>query len=231
MNTHADYLLPTGIIDSDNPSVIQHAEDITRQCGTSEVDISIALYYVVRDSIIYNPYIAYHREDAYRASEILKIKSGHCVAKASLLCALGRASGIPSRIGFATVRNHIATKQLIDTMGTNEFVYHGYTEFFLNDRWVIATPAFDRETCKRHRVTPLEFNGYDDSRYQLYNQDNEYFMEYLQTHGSYTDVPVETIMTAFREKYGNTLVQQWIDAFESMRGIARRKFDQEEILN
>ncbi len=225
------YLTPTDIIDSDHPAVVAYATDITLGDHSDPVAVAIALYKRVRDDILYNPYIAYHREESYQASKVIEQKKGYCVSKASLLCALGRACGIPSRVGFATVRNHIATKQLIETMGSNEFVYHGYTEFLLNDKWIIATPAFDSETCHRHRVAPLEFNGIDHSQYQEFNQDKEAFMEYIDHHGSYADIPVNKIMMAFREKYGDALVEKWIAAFDAMRGLAKRRFEKESIVN
>jgi transglutaminase-like putative cysteine protease len=232
MNTQPKniYTTPTNIIDSDNPIVIEYANEITSGIHTDHVSISVALYNRVRDDIIYNPYIAYHRDESYKASNIVKLKKGYCVSKASLLCALGRACGIPSRVGFATVRNHIATKQLIELIGTNKFVYHGFTEFYLNDKWVKATPAFDRLTCIRHRVEPLEFNGTNDSIYQQYNNDQHLFMEYLEFHGSYADIPVSKIMSEFRKTYGDKLVDQWIDAFESTRGFSNRRFEQEEVV-
>ncbi len=77
----------------------------------------------------------------------------------TLLCALGRSLGIPTRVGFATVRNHLATKQMLERQGSDLFVYHGYTDFFLKGKWVKATPAFNKELCECHKVAPLEFNG------------------------------------------------------------------------
>ena len=225
------YLTPTKIIDSDHPLVGEYAQEILQQHSSDPVAIATALYYKVRDGIFYNPYVAYHREESYQASNVIKRKKGYCVSKAALLCALGRYCGIPSRVGFSTVRNHIATKQLIDLIGTNEFAYHGYTEFYLNEKWIVATPAFDKKTCERHGVAPLEFNGENDSKYQTFNADKGQFLEYLVDHGSYADIPVNQIITEFRRKYGDELVQKWIDAFDSMRGIANRRFDQEEVVS
>lgn len=224
------YLSPTRMIDSNHPHVQEYAERTLLGCGNNPVEKAIRLYNQVRDDIIYNPYLAYHLEETYQASRVIAVKKGHCVSKASLLCALGRAVGIPSRLGFATVRNHIATKQLIQSMGSNEFVYHGYTEFFLNDQWVIATPAFDRTTCERHHVDPLEFDGHQHSRYQAFNKDQNLFMEYLESHGSFADVPLPQMMEAFRVKYGDTLVDKWIVAFDTMRSFAKRRFDQEDVV-
>lgn len=225
------YLAPTPIIDSDHPLVGEYAQDALQHYSSDPVALAVALYYKVRDGIFYNPYVAYHREESYRASNIIKRKKGYCVSKAVLLCALGRYCGIPSRLGFATVRNHIATQQLIDLIGTNEFAYHGYTEFYLHGKWVCATPAFDAKTCTRHGVEPLEFNGESDSKYQAFNPERGQFLEYLVDHGRYADVPIAQILTEFRRKYGDVLVQKWIDAFDSMRGIAQRRFEQEDVVN
>ncbi|MCY7296468.1 transglutaminase-like domain-containing protein [Alteromonas sp. a30] len=225
------YLSPTSIIDSDNPAVIEYSKRVLKDVDMSDqTAVAVALYNRVRDDFLYNPYIAFHREEAYRASVVIKEGKGYCVSKAALLCALCRVNGIPARIGFATVKNHIATQQLIDLIGTNEFAYHGFTEILLNDEWVAATPAFDRLTCRRHKVEPLAFNGSDDSKYQAYDLDNNLFMEYVEDLGHYADIPVDKIIAKFRVKYGDEIVDKWIDAFNSMRGIAKRRFDQEDVV-
>jgi transglutaminase-like putative cysteine protease len=126
---------------------------------------------------------------------VLKRGRSFCIPKASLLCALGRACGIQSRVGFADVRNHLATRQLIDFMGSDLFVYHGFVEFFLEGKWVKATPAFNNDLCKRHHVPPLEFNGHEDSIFQAYNLKNQKFMEYITFHEVLVDIPVDQIVS------------------------------------
>ena len=116
------------------------------------VEKAVLLYYAVRDGIRYDPYYPFYLPVHYRASVVLKGRRGFCVPKVSLLCAAGRACGIPSRAGFATVRNHLATPQLLEFMGSDLFVFHGFTEFFLEGKWVKATPAFNRELCKRSEL-------------------------------------------------------------------------------
>jgi hypothetical protein len=64
-------------------------------------------------------------------------------------------------------------------------------------------------------VAPLEFNGLEDSIFQPYNSQNQKFMEYIEFHGSFADIPVARIVAAFRETYGNERVQGWIDAFNN----------------
>lgn len=148
------YLSPTAMIDSDSSAVIEHAHQIIRQVEDTKTCRAVALYNAVRDGIWYDPYSPFYRDEHYRASNVLKRGRGYCVGKAVLLCALGRAAGIPSRLGFATVRNHLATRQLIEYLGSDVFVYHGFTEFYLDGKWVKATPAFNKELCHRHRVSP-----------------------------------------------------------------------------
>jgi transglutaminase-like putative cysteine protease len=90
------YLLPTAIIDSDSPLILEHAEKIIGTAGGSAVEKAVKLYYAVRDGIWYDPYYPFYRAEHYRASNVLKSGRGFCVSKASLLCALGRACGVPS---------------------------------------------------------------------------------------------------------------------------------------
>ena len=224
------YLLPTAIIDSDSPLILEHAEKIIDTAVSSAVEKAVKLYYAVRDGIWYDPYYPFYRAEHYRASNVLKSGRGFCVSKASLLCALGRACGVPSRIGFATVRNHLATRQLIDFLGTDLFVYHGFTEFYLDGRWVKATPAFNVELCKRHKVVPLEFNGREDSIFQPFSLEKKQFMEYLDDHGTYVDIPVDDLVTAWEVIYGKERVRKWIEAFEKSGGISPRDFSMEDVL-
>jgi len=224
------YLLPTAIIDSDSPLIIEHTEKIIGTAVSSAVEKAVKLYYAVRDGIWYDPYYPFYRAEHYRASNVLKSKRGYCVSKASLLCALGRACGVPSRIGFATVRNHLATRQLIEFLGTDLFVYHGFTEFYLDGTWVKATPAFNVELCKRHKVVPLEFNGREDSIFQPFSLEKKQFMEYLDDHGTYADIPIDDILSAWKRTYGKERVRKWIEVFEESGGISPRDFSREDVL-
>ncbi len=226
---HKKYLAPTAIIDSDHETIIAHAME-TIAGSKDPVERAIKIYYAVRDGIWYDPYYPFYLPEHYRASNVLKSGRGYCVCKASLLCALGRACEIPSRLGFATVRNHLATKELIDFLGSDLFVYHGFTEFYLEGKWVKATPAFNAELCKRHRVSPLEFNGREDSIFQAYNLGKKQFMEYVADHGTYYDVPVDTIVAEWEKTYGKDRIKKWINAFEISGGRSIRNFDKEQIL-
>ncbi len=224
------YLSATEIIDSDHPSIIDYAAVILKNNDGDPISKAIKLYYAVRDGIWYDPYLPFFRPEHYRASIVLKKGRAFCVGKASLLCALGRACGIPSRVGFATVRNHLATKQLIEFLGTDLFVYHGFVEFYLADNWVKATPAFNVELCRKHKVLPLEFNGREDSIFHPFSSDNKQFMEYVDDHGTYADIPVDELVTGWEKIYGIDRVRRWIEGYRNSVGESGRDFDAEDAL-
>jgi len=224
------YLTPTSIIDSDHPSIRDYASVIVR--GSKEpVEIAVRLYLAVRDTILYDPYSPFYLPEHYRASYVLKRGRSFCVPKASLLCALARSCGIPARIGFADVRNHLATKQLIKFMGSDLFVYHGFVECYIEGRWVKATPAFNIDLCRKHHVPPLEFNGREDSLFQAYNLQNQRFMEYIHFHGLYADIPVDQIVAAWEKAYGMDRVRNWIRMLEEGNDRSLSDFAKEEVLN
>jgi transglutaminase-like putative cysteine protease len=224
------YLTATSIIDSDSKSIIDYAQAVTERADKDPISKAISLYFAVRDGIWYDPYTPFYRPEHYRSSVVLKRKRAFCIGKASLLCALGRACGIPSRVGFADVHNHLATKQLIEYLGSAIFSYHGFVEFFLESKWVKATPAFNRELCSKAKVTPLEFNGHEDSIFQPYNEEKKLFMEYIKDHGTYADIPVDQIVDAWKAVYGQERVKQWIANFEKSGEKIERSFISEDFI-
>ena len=194
-----EYLQPGRFVDSAHPAVIDFARQHAR--GAGERERAVALYYAVRDTIRYNPFQNFMADDAYRASACLERSLGWCVSKAALLAGAARALGIPARVGFADVKNHLTTPELTAKMGTDLFVYHGYSELHLDGRWIKATPAFNLSLCKRFRVKPLEFDGREDSIFHPFDEDDRRHMEYLRWRGEYADVPAEEIKRVFRETY------------------------------
>jgi transglutaminase-like putative cysteine protease len=224
------YLSPTSMIDSDHPAIRDYAIGIAGR-SQDPIEIAVKLYLAVRDNIIYDPYSPFYLPEHYRASYVLKRGRSFCVPKASLLCALARACGIPTRVGFADVRNHLATKQLIKFMGSDLFVYHGFVELHLEGKWVKATPAFNIDLCRKHRVPPLEFNGRKDSLFQAYNLENQRFMEYVHFHGTHADIPVGEIVTAWEKAYGGDRVRKWIRMLEEGNDRSLSDFAKEEVLN
>jgi transglutaminase-like putative cysteine protease len=194
-----EYLRPARYIDSDHPAVVAFSRN--NSSGKTDRERAVSLYYATRDAIRYNPFLDFSTEEAFQASHCITAGEGFCVGKAALLAACARADGIPARVGFADVKNHLTTPALRERMGTDLFIYHGYTELLLEGRWVKATPAFNVELCRRFGVRPLEFDGREDSIFHPFDEQDRRHMEYLRDRGSHADVPVAEIMQAFREAY------------------------------
>ena len=194
-----EYLSIGRYINSSHPAIQEFSRE--NSSGSSERERAVSLYYAVRDKIRYNPFLDFADPDVFRASAVLEAGQGFCVGKASLLAACARAAGIEARVGFADVKNHLTTPRLAETMGSDLFVYHGYTEMRIDGNWVKATPAFNLALCTRFRVKPLEFDGREDSIFHPFDEDDRRHMEYLRDRGVYADVPVDEIQQAFREAY------------------------------
>jgi transglutaminase-like putative cysteine protease len=196
----ATHLRPTRFLDADHPAVRAFCESAAD--GVKDpIAAAVKLYYAVRDGLRYDPYSVELSAEALIASNILSRGRGYCVSKAAVLAATARAIGIPSRLGFADVRNHLATPRLLEMMGTDIFYYHGYTELFLESRWVKATPAFNVELCERFGVAPLEFDGRNDSIFHPYDTGGRRHMEYVYDHGTRDDVPLEELREAMARFY------------------------------
>ncbi len=192
-----EYLKPTSTIDCDSRSIKEKAQELAgRQESITEKAKS--LFYFVRDDIKYNPYSPRYLPEHYRASAILDRGEGYCVQKAVLLAALARAAGIPSRLGFAVIRNHLPFGKLAEMMGTNLFVYHGYDELYIEGGWIKATSALDLKICQEHRIVPVEFDAKKDAMFHSHNQDGELHIEYVCDRGHYSDVPLNELFS-FRD--------------------------------
>ena len=126
---------------------------------------------------------------------------GFCVTKAALLAAALRVHGIPARVGYADVRNHMTSPRMRATMGTDVFAFHGYTDVWLDGRWVKATPAFNLTLCERAGTKPLEFDGETDSILQPFDLSGRRHMEYVQDRGTYADLPLAELIEVWDEIY------------------------------
>jgi transglutaminase-like putative cysteine protease len=199
-----EFLSPTFYIDSDHPGIVDFARNHSGG-ERSPVESAVSLYYAVRDKIRYNPYAISPNKADMKASAVLALKEGYCVAKAVLLAACLRSIGIPARLGFADVKNHLTTGRLRERMGTDVFIWHGYTDIYLEGQWVKATPAFNLSLCETFGVKPLEFDGRTDSVFHPFDMDGNRHMEYLKDYGRFADLPWERIAADFMAAYPDYL--------------------------
>jgi transglutaminase-like putative cysteine protease len=196
----SEYLSAGRFIDSDASNVIAFAQDAAAGARDDAERIK-RLYHAVRDGIVYDPYVDLSDPANFRASSVLASKRGFCIGKAALLAAAARAVGVPARVGYADVRNHMTSPRLYEKIKTDVFTWHSYADIQLEGQWAKATPAFDLALCQRAGVLPLEFDGTEDSLFQPFDTSGRRHMEYLKDRGTYADVPFDAIVAEFRVKY------------------------------
>jgi len=196
----ASCLSASYFIDKDHPDIIAFSTQHAKK-GMSDQERAVGLYYAVRDLIRYNPYSIEPVKSSMKASAVLARGEGYCVAKAVLLAACLRSRGIPARMGFADVKNHLNTERLKALMETDLFVWHGFTEVYLNGKWVKATPAFNLGLCEAFNVKPLEFDGTRDSIFHPFDNLGNRHMEYVTEHGSFDDLPWDRALAAMKQAY------------------------------
>jgi transglutaminase-like putative cysteine protease len=194
-------LLAGRFVDSDHPDVVAFAREV---CAGANDDRERAarLFTAVRERLRYDPYALTLDPEEYKASTLLQRDRAYCIPKAVLLCAASRAAGIPARLGFADVKNHLASAKLLKTLGTDLFAWHGYVEMWIEGRSVKAAPAFNAALCARFGVPPLELNGVDDAMLQAFDGEGRRYMEYLADRGMYDDLPLDEILASFKALYG-----------------------------
>jgi hypothetical protein len=205
-----NYLKPTPVVDCDSVSIREKADEIAGQ-QKDDIHKAISLFYFVRDNIRYSLYTSKSLPEHYKASRTLEKKEGYCVQKAVLLTALARSAGIPAGVGFARLRNNLMPEKTLNWLGTNILPFHGFSELYLNGKWVKATPAFDLTTCNIARVIPIEFDGKNDAMFHPLNLDGKLHIEYLKHFGRFDDVPLDTLWELVIQHFGRKFLEPSLD--------------------
>jgi transglutaminase-like putative cysteine protease len=195
-----EFLAPARYVDSDAPTIIAFAQAAAGEDGDALARV-LRLYRAVRDDIIYDPYVDLSDPANFRASGVLAAGRAFCIGKAALLAAACRVIGVPARVGYADVRNHLSSPRLTEHMGTDVYVWHSYADILIDGAWVKATPTFNSTMCRRIGLEPLAFDGRSDSLLHPYDSSGRLYMQYLTDRGTYADVPYDAIMAAFRAHY------------------------------
>ncbi len=193
-------LVATKFLDYEHPSVVAFVREVT-EGATTDVERVKRLFLAVRDRVRYDPYQIELQPHHLTASATLARGRAFCVPKAVLLAATLRSVGVPARLGFADVTNHLATQRLLDTLKTSVFAFHGYVIVRLGGRELKITPAFDARLCAFFGVEPLEFDGTNDAMLQAFDDEGNRFLEYLCDRGTYDDFPYEEMLRVWTEVY------------------------------
>ena len=204
MEINPAWLAPSWFIDSDHHVVEEYATTAVGD-ATDHRDMAVRLFHAVRDGLRYDPYAMARDPECYRASAIALMETGWCVPKSVLLTAAARNLGIPARLGFADVRNHLTSEKLLAHMGTDMFIWHGYSELLIGERWFKLSAAFNIDLCERFGVRVLEFDGTDDALMHPFDVAGNRHMEYVKQRGSFDDLPFDPMFADFDEFYPRAL--------------------------
>ena len=197
-------LATTEFLDHADESIIAYANEVTDGCA-DDVEKAVALFTDIRDRIRYDPHHISAEPADHRASAVLAGSQSWCVPKSVVLSSACRAIGIPARLGFSDVRNHLQSTALAESMQTDMFYWHGYSVIWLDGEWHKASPAFNKELCERFGTPALEFDGHSDALLHAFDGEGKQYMEYVNDRGIFSDLPLTEIFESFAELYGSRI--------------------------
>lgn len=163
-----EYLKATRMCDSNHPTIIQKAQELTKN-ASSDKEKAIKIFYFVRDEIpfLMDPFVK-------SASNTLKKGYGFCIPKTNLQIALLRALGIPARFHIIYLKKDflkpLITAKLYSLIPENA-ENHPYCECYIGERWISCDTLFDKpllEGAKNKKVisqdlyTQIDWNGEND---------------------------------------------------------------------
>jgi acyl-coenzyme A thioesterase PaaI-like protein len=189
----------TKFIDATHPEIVQCVASIGIE-DLSPTERARKLFEFVRDQVRYE-FMAKLGEDEYVASRVLADGKGFCVQKAVLLCALGRAAGIPSALVLSDLRDDTLPEKIVSAMGTNIMFHHGLNAFHLNGRWIKADASLSAVLASKKDYQLVEFDGTMDALQAATTLAGEPHCEYVRFHGLYVDLPFGQMMQAFMQAY------------------------------
>jgi transglutaminase-like putative cysteine protease len=210
-------------LDSDSDEVQEFIDSVMPSRDLPARDLAIALHDAVRDRIRYEVYDADLSRKATTASAILRRGQGFCVHKSIVYAAACRAVGIPTRLVYGDVRNHLASKRLLELMGGDIFTFHALASVQIDDTWIRATPVFNTLLCRLYGIRPLEFDGVHDSYYHPFDALGRRHMEFVQWRGEFDDFPYETVVGGIAANHPKLVGAGLLTAHGSLIDDARRE--------
>ncbi|HOO72754.1 MAG TPA: transglutaminase-like domain-containing protein [Spirochaetota bacterium] len=194
------YLAATKYFDGKHETVLSRTREITSPLN-NDAEKAAALFTFVRDTVRYNPYMNLLDEKIYIASNVIASRATFCVPKAVLLVTMARAAGIPARIRFADIRNHLLPEKMKEALSGDVIYGHGFAELLINGTWLKATPAFDRFMCEERGYRLTEFNGAEDAVFHELDLKGNRHIDYLSYTDPFDDLPYTWLTDYYLEKF------------------------------
>lgn len=203
-----EFLVPAPGIQCEHPEVRALARSIARG-SANDVEAARRLFEYVRDTVRYSVGVPVARLEDYLALNTLARGKGFCVQKSALLCALARSLGIPSRLGFADIRNEKLHGYLKLSVPDGIIYHHCFAEWFVGGRWLKATTSFDRALTERHGWRLVEFDPAGDALLPALDLKGRPHVTYLAYHGWRLGVPLEEFSEVTDRRYGAGAMAAW----------------------
>ncbi|QFT55940.1 transglutaminase family protein [Microbulbifer sp. EKSA008] len=204
-----EYLSETPMLDFENKTIQMLIEN-KKWRKLSQYDAIGAIYKFVRDDILFG----YNSDDRIPASRVLKDGYGQCNTKGTLLMALLRAVGIPTRIHGFTIFKDLQKGAIPSYLFyiVPERIIHSWVEVYSNDRWInlegyIIDRPYLNKVQEGFRNQCSEFKGYGIATKCLQNPpiDWEDKDTFIQKEGIADDFGVYTQPDDFYLLYGSNL--------------------------
>jgi len=195
-----DSLVETAFIDHGHPSLRNVVRDLDI-ANAPPLLRARACFNWVRDHIRYD-FVPKRDRARYVASRVLADGHGFCVQKAVLLCALGRAAGVPTALVVRDLRDHSMPAELRQALGT-DLLRHGLNAFHLDGRWREADASLSPDITDLRGYRTVELRDDAPALLSRTTASGAPHAEYLELHGAFSDLPFDHLEALFLETYAD----------------------------
>ena len=193
------YLAPTPFIESQHASIAALVDRLGLSSMAPRAR-AVAAFRFVQNEIRYE-FVAKLAPEYYQASRVLADGRGFCVQKAVLLCALGRAAGLPTALVVSDLRDRTLPEALVQALKTDVFYHHGLNAFHLDGRWIQVDASLSSDLAERRGYLLPSFDGVSEALLSPVTRTGEPHTEYVAFHGRFPDLSFEGMMRAFAVGY------------------------------
>jgi len=208
-NVLREFLIETPMLDFNHPK-IQALVDKRKWLELTSFDAIGEIYYFVRDDIRFG----YNLDDRLSASQVLDDGYGQCNTKGTLLMALLRAVGVPTRFHGFTIYNELQRGAIPNYLFffAPERIIHSWVEVYHGERWInLEGYIIDRKYLKQIQNSFADqceqFSGFGIATKCLAKPNIDWRGEdtYIQSEGIADDFGIYTQPDDFYERHGSNL--------------------------
>lgn len=204
-----DFLIETTMLDFNHPQIQTLIKERKWQ-DLSQFDAIGEIYNYVKDDI----HFGYNADDRLSASQVMSDGYGQCNTKGTLLIALLRAVGVPTRFHGFTIFNELQRGAIPNYLFffAPKRIIHSWVEVYQNDRWInlegyIIDEPYLKQIQRRFADQSEGFSGFGIATKCLSTPNIDWKGEdtYIQSEGIADDFGAYTQPDDFYKSYGSNL--------------------------